>query len=208
MPPLKFDPKTCALLIVDVQVDFCAPDGATALRGRPNKLMQAVPEKINAFVRIITNFQVMPIYIRTIVDEDNLPENARFFNEMKGVKHPTQKNTRGAEFYNLDFPENAVFFEKKASDPFTHTNFKQQLLDYGIKTVLVCGVRTEICVDATARQAFNEGFNVIIIKDLVATRDNNTDDATYALKFLDAYIGFVLSSSEVLKSLDIPSNPI
>ncbi len=203
MNPLKFDPTTCALLVVDVQVDFCAPDGATALRGRPNTLMRALPAKINAFVEAIAGSGVLPIYIRAVVDEDELPENARFFNAMKGVKRPTRKDTRGAEFYGLDFPQNALFVEKKAGDPFTRTHFKQVLLDHSIKTVLVCGVRTEICVDSTARQAFNEGFNVIIIEDLVATRDNNLDDAAYSLKFLDAYVGFVLSSADVLQMLGI-----
>jgi len=203
MKNLQFNPVECALLVVDVQVDFCSPDGATARRGRPNLQMQALPAKINAFVKQLEGSGVVPVYIKAVVDEENLPENERFFNEMKGVKRPTQKDTKGAEFYGLEFPSDAIFFEKVAGDPFTRTNFKQILVDKEIKTVLVCGVRTEICVDNTARQAKNEGFNVVIIRDLVATRDNNTDDATYALKYLDAYVGFVLESGNVLEVLGV-----
>lgn len=201
MKDFHLNPKDCALLVVDVQVDFCSPDGATAKRGRPNTKMQAIPDKINTLVKEIDGSGILPIYIRAIVDEDNLPSNMRFFNEMKGVKRPTQKNTEGAEFYGLDFPDNPIFFEKSASDPFTRTNFTQLLTDNGITTVLVCGVRTEICVEATARRAFNEGFTVIVLSDLVATRDNNADDETHSLKFLDAYVGFVMDTTELKRRL-------
>ncbi|MEO1645237.1 MAG: cysteine hydrolase, partial [Chloroflexota bacterium] len=202
-PKLSFDPATCALLVVDVQVDFCLPDGATARRGRANTQMQALPAKINTFVGQLAGSGVLPVYIRAVVDEDALPDNARFFNKMKGVNRPTKKDTQGADFYGLDFPDTAVFHEKVAGDPFTRTNFKAVLDTHGIKTVLVCGVRTEICVDNTARQAFNEGYHVVIIEDLVATRDANSDDAQYALRYLDAYVGFVLSSDTVLDVLNI-----
>lgn len=203
MPKLQFNPKRCALLVVDVQVDFCSPDGATARRGRSNLAMQALPPKINDFVAQLDGSGVLPVYIRAVVDEDDLPANARFFNKMKGVKRPTQKDTIGAEFYGLEFPANAIFHEKKAGDPFTRTNFKTVLDEYHIETVLICGVRTEICVDNTARQANNQGYNVVILKDLVATRDDNVDDANYALKYLDAYEGFVLTNDEALTSLGL-----
>ena len=144
---------------------------------------------------------ILPIYIRSVIDEDNLMPNEKFFIEMKGVKRPTQKNTDGAEFYGLDFPDNAIFVEKYSSDPFTRTNFKDLLLNHGIKTLLICGVRTEICVGSTARRAYTEGFNVIVLSDLVATRDHNTTDEAYELRYLDAYVGFVMDTEEFLQHL-------
>ena len=45
MKNFKLNPEECALLVVDVQVDFCSPEGATARRGRPNTKMQALPSK-------------------------------------------------------------------------------------------------------------------------------------------------------------------
>lgn len=203
MPQLRFDPATTALLVVDVQVDFCSPHGATARRGRPNSKMQALPAKINTFVKQLEGSGVLPIYIRAVVDENNLPANAVFFNQMKGVNRPTKINTVGSEFYGLEFPENSIFQEKTGADPFVNTDLGDKLRTQNIETVLVTGVRTEICVDNTARIANREGFNVVIIEDLVATRDNNDDEAAYALKYLDAYVGFVISSSETLSALGI-----
>jgi len=190
-------PKTCALIVVDVQVDFCSPSGSTAKRGKPNTRMQALPDKINAFVKEVQGLGILLVYVKSVINEARLAPNARFFNEMKGIKRPTQEGTGGEEFCGLDIPPNAVIISKQASDPFTSTNLKQILEEYQISSILVCGVRTEICVDATARRAFSEGYNVIVISDLVATRDDNAFDEQYALRFIDAYVGFVMDSVQV-----------
>lgn len=197
MVQFHLDPKTCALIVVDVQVDFCSPTGSTAKRGRPNTRMQALPDKINTFTKEIEGLGVLFVYVKSVVNEERLAPNVRFSNEMKGIKRPTQESTGGEEFYNLSIPQGSIIISKEMADPFIATNLKQILEDKGISSVLICGVRTEICVDATARKAFSEGYNVIVISDLVATRDNNMDDEQYALRFIDAYTGFVLNSKQV-----------
>lgn len=197
MTQFHFSPQECALIVVDVQVDFCSPHGSTARRGRPNTKMQALPDKINTFVKDIHGSGVSLVYVQAVVNEAQLAPNARFFNEMKGVKRPTQEGTGGEDFCNLDIPPDAIIIRKEAADPFIRTDLKQILDARQITTVIICGVRTEICVDATARKAFAEGYNVIIISDLVATRDNNADDEQYALRYLDAYVGFVMDAEQV-----------
>jgi ureidoacrylate peracid hydrolase len=201
MAQFRLNPQECALIVVDVQVDFCSPNGSTAKRGKPNTRMQALPDRINAFVKRVHSLGVFLVYVKSVVNENRLAPNVRFFNEMKGIKRPTQEGSGGEEFYNLDIPEHAVLVQKETADPFTATTLKQILEEHHINSVLICGVRTEICVDATARKAFSEGYNVVVISDLVATRDNNSDDERYALKYIDAYVGFVLHSTEVLEVL-------
>lgn len=205
MPQFRFSPAECALIVVDVQVDFCSPHGSTARRGRPNTRMQALPDKINALVRDIHGSGVTLVYVQAVVNEARLAPNQRFFNEMKGVKRPTQEGTGGEDFCNLEIPPDAIIIRKEAADPFIGTDLKQILDARHITTVIVCGVRTEICVDATARKAFAEGYNVIIASDLVATRDHNADDEQYALRYLDAYVGFVMDSAQVKAVIGVDS---
>jgi ureidoacrylate peracid hydrolase len=197
MTQFHIAPAACALIVVDVQVDFCSPIGSTAQRGKPNSRMQALPDKINAFVKEIQSLGVLPVYVKSVINEANLAPNVRFFNEMKGIKRPTQQGTGGEEFYNLEIPSGSIIICKDTGEPFSSTNLKQLLDEQNISTVLICGVRTEICVDATARRAFAEGYNVVVISDLVATRDDNLDDEHYALRFIDAYVGFVMSAEQV-----------
>jgi nicotinamidase-related amidase len=197
MKQFRFDPRECALIVVDVQVDFCSPHGSTARRGRANTRMQALPDKINAFVKELRGTGVLLVYTQAVVNESQLAPNVQFFNEMKGIKRPTQEGSGGEEFYNLEIPNGAIILRKEYGDPFTATQLKQILEKHRIRIVLICGVRTEICVDATARRAYAEGYNVIVISDLVATRDDNASDEQYALRFMDAYVGFVMDSQQV-----------
>ncbi|HVU10661.1 MAG TPA: isochorismatase family cysteine hydrolase [Phototrophicaceae bacterium] len=201
MMQFHFAPQVCALIVVDVQVDFCSPDGSTAKRGKPNTRMQALPDKINAFVKAIAGLGLTLVYAKSVISEERLAPNVRFFNEMKGIKRPTQEGSGGEEFYRLEIPADAIIVRKETSDPFTFTNLKHILEERQISTVLICGVRTEICVDATARKAFSEGYNVIVISDLVATRDSNLEDERYALRFIDAYVGFVMDSAQAKRVL-------
>jgi nicotinamidase-related amidase len=197
MPRFHFAPEMCTLLVVDVQVDFCSPSGSTARRGKANTRMQAIPNRINAFVKEIHPLGILLVYVKSVINEARLAPNVKFFNEMKGIQRPTQEGTGGEAFCNLDIPDGAVILCKETAEPFSSTNLKEILEARHISTALICGVRTELCVDGTARRAFTEGFNVIVISDLVATRDQNTEDEAYALKYIDAYVGFVMTSEQV-----------
>ncbi len=197
---IRLQPKECALLVVDVRADFCSPHGVTA-RKHANTGMQALPAKINEFVRYVQPLGGLVVYIKAVVDVSNRPENMRLFEEIRNIKRPTERNTDGAEFYNLEISEEAVIVEKSYADAFAHTNLKSVLESRGIKHTLVCGVRTEICVDMTARRACSEGYNVFVLSDLVATRDSATAHADHALILIDAYYGFVVKTEKIKQLL-------
>jgi nicotinamidase-related amidase len=197
---IQLNPRECALLVVDVQVDFCSPKGMTA-RKHANLQMQALPAKINDFVHYFQPLGGLLVYLKAVVDTDSRPENLRLMEEVKHIKRPTEKNTEGAEFYALDIPEDAVMIEKPYMDAFAHTNLKSVLESKSIRHVLICGVRTEICVDMTARRACSEGYNVFVLRDLVATRDAATAHADHALMFIDAYYGFVVTTEKIKQLL-------
>lgn len=86
-------------------------------------------------------------------------------------------------------------------DAFAYTNLKAVLESKSIKHVLICGVRTEICVDMTARRVCSEGYNVFVLRDLVATRDAAKAHADHALMFIDAYYGFVVTTEKIKQLL-------
>jgi nicotinamidase-related amidase len=188
--------KKCALLVVDVQADFCSPNSLAA-RKHANTEMQALPAKINDFVKYLQPLGSLLVYLKAVIDTTSRPENLRLMEEVKNIKRPTQKNTEGAEFYGLEIPENAVIVEKPYMDAFSHTDLKVLLESKSVKHVLVCGVRTEICVDMTARRACSEGYNVFVLRDLVATRDAAGAHADQALMFIDAYYGFVVTTEKI-----------
>ncbi len=190
-----FNAKECSLLIVDVQVCFCSPTGTTA-RKHANSSMQALPTKINAFVAKFKRLGGLPIYIKSVPSEDCVSDNEKWLNQLKGITRPNSKQDPELELYGLDIAADAIIIEKP-SDGFAHTPLKDTLVAHGIKNVLICGVRTEICVRRIAERSASEGYLTFVLEDLCATRDANQDHAEQALMFLNAYTGVVLDSERM-----------
>lgn len=94
-----------------------------------------------------------------------------------------------------------LIIEKPHFDAFAYTNLLDILRKNYIETVLVTGVRTELCVDASAKRAASEGFRTILVSDLVSTYDDKQELQQSVLDFFSKYYGYSLSSDKVLKLL-------
>ena len=88
------------------------------------------------------------------------------------------------------------------------------LKEWGIERVVITGMMTHMCVDATARAANDLGFKVIIAEDACATRDLKYGDTTIPADYVHkAFLaalktyGDVMKSEEVLALLSAEMNP-
>ena len=157
-----------ALLIVDVQNDFC-PGGALA-----------VPEG-DAIIPVLNQWiaeaeaQRIPVF----ASRDWHPQNHISFKSRGGIWPPhCVQGTRGAAFHpDLRLPRDAEIVSK-AEDPdkdsysaFGGTNLAERLRRAGVKNLWVGGLAEDYCVRASALDAIKEGFNVHVIRD--ATRAVN-----------------------------------
>ena len=67
-----------------------------------------------------------------------------------------------------------LVIRKRASDAFYGTPLREELTARGVRRLVVTGVQTELCVDATCRRAASEGFDVILVADGHTTEDTPT----------------------------------
>ncbi len=157
-----------ALLIVDVQNDFC-PGGALAV---PEG--DAVVPVLNLWIDEAEKSRV-PVF----ASRDWHPPNHVSFKERGGPWPPhCVQDTKGATFHpDLKLPRNAQIISK-AADPdadsysaFGGTNLADRLRRAHVKNVWIGGLAQDYCVRATALDAIREGFNVHVIAD--ATRAVN-----------------------------------
>jgi nicotinamidase-related amidase len=163
---LSFSTNETALLVVDVQVDFCSPYGRSGRSRHSVSDMLALPDKISSYIKEVTTLGVSVVFTKAVVDDKTMPENLKLFRKIRGINPPTQLGTGGEELCRMYMPEHSVVIEKPHFDAFGHTQLKEVLMSRNVQNVLVCGARTEICVDATAKRAAVEGFNTVILKDL------------------------------------------
>ncbi len=199
---LTLNPAECALLVIDVQNSFCSPTGITG-RKHANTKMQALPAKINAFMEHFHALGGHLVFVRALSDAGSRSETQRWLDTVKGLRFPADPNDVEYDLCGLEIPEDAVVLEKRCGDGFTSTNLKEILDSWGVKYVIVSGVRTEICVRRAAERASSEGYVVFVPRDLCATRDACTEHEDQALMFLNAYSGLVTTSNEVLGWLEV-----
>lgn len=77
----------------------------------------------------------------------------------------------------LGVAETDLRIEKQATDSFFRTDLADQLAALDVDTVVITGVATDYCVDATARSALSHGLDVILVSDGHAPRADGDPDA-------------------------------
>jgi nicotinamidase-related amidase len=165
-----------ALLIVDIQNDYF-PGGAMELEGADAAGSQA--GKALAQFRA----QGMPIIH---VKHLSLRPGATFF----------LPNTRGAEIHVAVKPQgDETVIEKNFPNSFRNTPLQAELERRGIKNLVLAGMMTHMCVDATVRHAADLGYKVTLIGDACATRAQTYGGETVPARqvhaaFLAALNGF------------------
>jgi len=88
-----------------------------------------------------------------------------------------------------------IVFQKRRPDAFVGTDFDLMLRSNGIKTIIIGGVATEGGVEGTARSARNLGYDVVILKDGVGSRNRELHDM--ALKLMEQTFFEVTTASEI-----------
>ena len=176
-------PKS-ALLIVDVQVDFCK-GGALAVPGGD----RVVPV-LNRYIRLFTG-RGLPVF----ASRDWHPRASQHFARFGGrwPQHCVQR-TRGARFHpRLHLPPDAVIMSKgTAPDQDGYSAFEgrdsrgrrlpELLQKVGITTLYVGGLATDYCVQWTVQEALRSGFAVRLLEDAIRGINLQPDDEARAIQ--------------------------
>lgn len=86
---------------------------------------------------------------------------------------PMMKGEPGWQIHPAIAPEPGdKVIEKQASDAFYGTGLATMLLDMGVRTAILSGMQTEYCIDATARSALSNEFDVVLLTDCHTTGDS------------------------------------
>ena len=107
-------------------------------------------------------------------------------------------NTEGAAFIDELQPlDGEPVIHKHRYSAFKGTNLDYVLTSRGIETVVVAGVSTNVCVESTARDSFENNYYVFVPRDGCASWDMTLHEAT--LRNVDARLGLVSSIEEITR---------
>ena len=194
----KINPVHTAVLVVDLQNDFCAPEGYVGQRfGCDPQANESLAKRNVELTEVARRAGVLIIWIQAIYD----PEHLSAPMIMKGGQSNKEKRcldgTWGAEFYNVQPEEKDLVIQKHRYSAFSGTSLDNHLRRHAIKTTVITGVSTNICVESTLREAFNLGYYVVIPRDCVAGNNEKLHEAT--LQNVEFLLGDVTESSSLIE---------
>lgn len=174
----KIDPRWAALIVVDMQNDFCAVGGAFDRSGVDVRAHQAIAPAIVRLAAGARAVSVPVIFVKNIYNtpggwylSDVVLEQARRSFGGKYLSIPMcERDSFGGDFYGDVRPiEEDIVVVKHRFSAFMNTDLDLVLRSRQIRTVILTGVATNICVESTAREAFFHDYYVVVAEDGVAT---------------------------------------
>jgi ureidoacrylate peracid hydrolase len=195
------DPHQTAVLLVDVQVQF-----AHIMGPRLFPPVDGVLARIRRFIVAARDTDIPVVRIRAVVAEESRTEVWRRQYGPAGRAHePLAPDAEGSAFHAGFEPQPGdVVITKHRYSAFFGTPLDSILRGRGVRTVVVLGLTTDVCVSTTARDAFQLEYNVVTLSDCTAEQTQARHDS--GLATLAARFGLVCTSDDVLRVWS--ANPI
>ncbi|HBY97517.1 MAG: cysteine hydrolase [Ardenticatenaceae bacterium] len=218
VPDFEIDPATTALVIVDMQ-HTCAharwglgrlfrtvdPERADYYFSRVERVVVPNTQRLLEFFRS-RGLRVMFLALGPILEDgsDLSPNFRRRYQQEEEALGFRVTFPRGTPGYAI-LPEIAprddeLVINKTANSAFNSSDIDRLLRHLGIHSLIVTGVGTDVCVETTARDAIDRGYNCIIVEDACATLDEESHEAS--LLAFAKWFGKVANTDEVLALLD------
>lgn len=162
--------KKTALIVMDCQNDFVAKD-EHGFKGEEKNITSLAPN-IGRVVDFIRSQQQEVIFVRFLGNAQYQRPNWQHRDHMMGLKNlRCLEHSWGAEFFPPLRPAtNERVFDKHAVyDAFLCRDFEPYLQTRGFQHLILVGLYGDVCVDSTARTAFQKGYFLTVVSDCTAT---------------------------------------
>ena len=210
-----FDTARTALVIVDMQNDFCAPGGWLAHIGVDVSPLGDVVDPISHIARALRDFDVPVIFLNwgNRPDRANLPPSILHVYDADGsgvgigdsLPNGAAVLERGSWstrlVAGLEAEAGDLFVDKYRMTGFVDTELDSVLRNLDISTLLFAGVNLDQCVYATLTDAAALGYDCVLLEDCCATT-SPPEAAAGTLYNVAQCFGFVSSAAAVLDSLE------
>ena len=178
-PEKRLAPRHTALLVIDMQNDFCAPGGYVETVARLDASpCRAVAAPIMELVEDARGTSVPVFWIKANYDHDKLPPGMLARQRQRSTVACCGTGSAGAALYQMSPLADEPVVEKNTYSALWRTELEAMLRARGIRSVALTGVQTNVCVETTLRDAVCVGFYGALVSDCVASHRAALHEAT------------------------------
>lgn len=187
-----------ALVVIDVQNGFVSKGGSYDQLGMNLSHYQEAMPKISQLIALCRDAGIPIFYTQAVREQSGidlltkvhkiLPKSRE---ERIRRKPICVRGTWDAEIVDEIKPAPADHVVVKRRDSAFHdTEINVWMKSLGVDTMVFCGIDTSICVEASLRDAFNNGYDVVLISDATASGNRKHFEST--LEIVKDYYGLVM----------------
>ncbi len=193
-----------AVIVIDVQNDFCAEEGIMAKEGFDVSDAQAMAARLPPFLATARAAGALVVFVRNVYSTDQnyylsdvwLEQAARARAGSYTRRPVCADGSWEGDYYGDVRPEPVdARVIKHRFNAFLNTDLDTILRANGIRTIVMTGVATNVCVESTARDGFMRDYYVVFTSDGTATYAEEDHEAT--LRNINRFFGEVRTLSEL-----------
>lgn len=168
----RVDPAHTALLLIDLQNDTCAPGFEADRRGRDISAIQAMLPAAARLLAAARRAGTRVVHVGFANPPDFGPDDGPWMEQRRKADAIglSLAGSRGAAFLDAVKPWDAEQrIWKPRNSSFKGTDLDGWLRARSVRSLVLCGQGTNVCVESTAREAFDLGYFITIAEDAVAS---------------------------------------
>ena len=207
----SFDPATTALVMIDMQRDFVEPHGFGEALGNDVSLLRRAIEPCTRLLEAARQAGLLIVHTREghRADLSNCPAakltrgGKTFIGQQGSMGRILIQGEPGHDIIPELYPlSGEPIIDKPGKGAFYATDLHLILQARGIKSLIICGVTTEVCVQTTAREANDRGYEVLSPEDCCASYFPEFHRAALEMiKAQGAIVGWVSDADAVIDAL-------
>jgi len=203
--PDKINPKSTALIILDLQNDVISEGGAFADSGAPEHAKsQNIVENVKRLADAFRAKGGQVIHIHHFGNQGashdrDSKQNAGLYRSVRETGALQAGTWGGSPVDGLEPQDGDIVIQKQRMGGFSHTPLDVKLRGLGAEKVIVTGAWTNMSVEMTTRQAADNGYEVVVVSD--GTSTVNEDFQKAALEYAVPNLAEVATTDEVIAAI-------
>ncbi|WP_397473402.1 cysteine hydrolase family protein [Pusillimonas sp.] len=201
-------PDAAALVVIDMQNDFCAPGGyIDTVMSKDVSAAAGICENLTRLVQAARSRKVPVIWIAADYSHERIPASMLRKLRQRGITAVCcEPGTWGADWFCVRPDAGEKVITKHNYSGFSGTDLEQALRAHNVETLVLTGVQTQICVESTAREGHSLGYTCIVPKDAVASHTPPLHEAS--LMNMQFLFGEVCTTQDVVSAWTHSPSPV